>query len=207
MPKMSDKMVALRKKEIVSAAEKLFETASFKDITIQDISNETTLTRTAIYTYFQTKEEIFLELLRTEYELWINDLYTIYIEHEAMDRMEFAVTLARSLEKRKNMLKLHSMNHYDMEQNSRVEQLAEFNMSYKRSVDALRNCLDKFCSDMSEEERHEVIICLYPFMYGVYPCVEISEKHEESMHRADVQQYFTSFYDVLFVEIKKLLKL
>lgn len=31
---------------------------SFKDITLKDISRETTFSRTSIYNYFQTKEEI-----------------------------------------------------------------------------------------------------------------------------------------------------
>ena len=46
----------------------------FKDITIRDIGARTSFTRTSIYNYFQTKEEIFLALLQREYEAWIEDV-------------------------------------------------------------------------------------------------------------------------------------
>ena len=40
---------------------------SFKEITLKEIGNATSFTRTSIYNYFQTKEEIFLALLQREY--------------------------------------------------------------------------------------------------------------------------------------------
>lgn len=41
---------------------------------------ETTFPRTSIYNYFQSKEEIFLALLKWEYDLWIKAL------EEAMEK-------------------------------------------------------------------------------------------------------------------------
>ena len=71
---MTKEIVDIRKEEIINACEKLYENNSFKDITIKSIGEETTFSRTSIYNYFQTKEEIFLSLLKREYERWIDDL-------------------------------------------------------------------------------------------------------------------------------------
>ena len=60
MPKGSAQLVASRKDEIVKAVETLYQTMNFKDITLKEIADLTTFTRTSIYNYFQTKEEIFL---------------------------------------------------------------------------------------------------------------------------------------------------
>ena len=73
MPKGSPGLTEARREEIVNACEKLYQTMSFKEITIKEIGNATSFTRTSIYNYFQTKEEIFLALLQREYELWIAD--------------------------------------------------------------------------------------------------------------------------------------
>ena len=73
----SQELIKLRKDEIVNACAKLYQTMSFKDITIKEIGNVTSFTRTSIYNYFQTKEEIFLSLLKNEYLLWIDDLNMI----------------------------------------------------------------------------------------------------------------------------------
>ncbi len=134
MPKGSEELTAARKEEIITACAELYKTMSFKEITIKEIGNVTTFTRTSIYNYFQTKEEIFLALLQREYELWVHSLKQIQTEHERMTEEEFADALAHSLEERKNLLKIMSMNHYDMEDNSRLERLIEFKVVYGKSL-------------------------------------------------------------------------
>ena len=47
---------------------------------------ETTFPRTSIYNYFQSKEEIFLALLKWEYDLWIEAL------EEAMEKQVFLIS-------------------------------------------------------------------------------------------------------------------
>ena len=68
MPKGSPELTNARREEIINACEKLYQTMSFKEITIKEIGSATSFTRTSIYNYFQTKEEIFLALLMREYE-------------------------------------------------------------------------------------------------------------------------------------------
>ena len=60
MPKGSEELTNARKEEIIDACASLYETMGFKDVTIRDIGARTSFTRTSIYNYFQTKEEIFL---------------------------------------------------------------------------------------------------------------------------------------------------
>ena len=70
MPKGLKELTVSRKEEIITACEELYKAMSFKEITIKEIGNATSVTRTSIYNYFQTKEEIFLALLQREYERW-----------------------------------------------------------------------------------------------------------------------------------------
>ena len=71
MPKGSEELTNARKEEIINACASLYETMSFKEITIWDIGKKTSFSRTSIYNYFQSKEEIFLALLQREHEKWI----------------------------------------------------------------------------------------------------------------------------------------
>ena len=82
MPKSSPKFTSERREEIISACEKLYQTMSFKDITLIEIGNITTFSRTSIYNYFNTKEEIFLAMLQKEYELWIEELREIIAKNK-----------------------------------------------------------------------------------------------------------------------------
>lgn len=70
MPRGSEELTNARKAEIVNACAVLYETRSFKEITLKEIGEKTSFTRTSIYNYFQTKEEIFLALFQREYEAW-----------------------------------------------------------------------------------------------------------------------------------------
>lgn len=205
MPKGSEELTAARKDEIITACAELYKTMSFKDITVKEIGNATSFTRTSIYNYFQTKEEIFLALLQREYERWIDSLKQIQAEHEKMTVEKFADALARSLEERTNLLKIMSMNHYDMEENSRMERLVEFKVIYGRSLAEVRNCLDKFFPEMSVRDKQDFIFSFFPFMFGIYPYTVVTEKQRDAMTQANVNYVYMSLYEITYTEVKKLL--
>lgn len=206
MPKGSEELTKARKEEIVSACGRLYETMNFKDITIKDIGNEADITRTLIYHYFQTKEEIFLSLLKREYELWNESMRQMRKEKMAMTPLKFAETMARSLEERKTLLKLLSMNHYDLEENCRMEKLVEFKRAYGRSLNEVDKCLVQYFPDMTESERKGFIFSFFPFMFGIYPYTVVSEKQRKAMELAHVNYVYFSIYDITLTEIMKLLR-
>ncbi len=205
MPKGSAQRTNARKEEIISAAESLYQKKGFKDITIQDIAKETSFTRTSIYNYFETKEEIFMALLQKEYERWVEELDTVIKTHTEMGRDDVADVLAVSLENRKLLLKLMSMNHFDMEENSRPEQLVEFKVSYGASIKAVDRLLRKFCADMSDGDRQDFIYSFFPFVYGIYPYTQVTEKQKMAMKKADVGFTYMSIYQMAYTCARKLL--
>ncbi len=205
MPKGSEELTAARKEEIITACAELYKTMSFKEITMKEIGNATTFTRTSIYNYFQTKEEIFLALLQMEYELWVQSLKQIQAGHERMTGEEFADALAHSLEERENLLKIMAMNHYDMEENSRLERLVEFKVAYGNSLDEVRNCLDKFFPEMTAQDKQNFLFSFFPFMFGIYPYTVVTEKQREAMRQAKVSYVYMTIYEITYAEVKKLL--
>ena len=206
MPKGSPELVAARKEEIIAACEKLYQTMSFKDITIKEIAAFTSFTRPSIYNYFETKEEIFLALLQREYERWIADLEETISAHKRMSRDEVAQTLAHSLERREQLLKLMSMNHFDMQDNSRMERLTEFKAAFGGSMKAVDRLLQKFCPEMRRENRQNFIYAFFPFIYGIYPYCVVTEKQREAMEAADVGYVYHSVYEIAYPCAKKLLE-
>ena len=113
MSRGSPALTAARKEEIIEACARLYETMSFKEITIKEIGAATSFTRTSIYNYFETKEEIFLALLQREYELWVDVMNAVMADRASMTRDELARTLARTLTDRPRLLRLLSMNLYE----------------------------------------------------------------------------------------------
>lgn len=206
MPKGSEELTNARKEEIINACAELYETMGFKDITIRDIGSKTSFTRTSIYNYFQTKEEIFLALLQREHEAWIADLETILQQNESLSRSEFADAIAHTLEKRECMLKLMSMNLYDMEGNSRIENLVAFKFAYADALRTVTRCLEKFFPTMSAEDIQEFLYAFFPFLFGVYPYTSHTDKQKIAMELAHVDFTHYSIYEIVKVFVDKMLR-
>ncbi len=202
---MSKEIVDIRREEIINACEKLYKSKNFKDITIKNIGEETTFSRTSIYNYFHTKEEIFLALFQREYERWVEELEEMYENNSKMTKEMFADKLAHTIEKRKNLLKLLSMNLYDMEENSRIERLVEFKKAYGISMKTVKKCLDKYFGNMKEKEKDDFIFSFFPFMYEIYPYTFVTDKQKEAMTKAEVPFEYLTIYDITYKGILKLL--
>lgn len=196
MPKGSEELTNSRKEEIINACAELYATMGFRDITIRDIGTKTSFTRTSIYNYFQTKEEIFLALLQREYTAWIADLEAILEQHEALSASGFADAIAHTLEKRTNMLKLLSMNLYDMEGSSRIENLVDFKRTYAGALNAVTRCLEKFFPAMTAEARQAFLYSFFPFLFGVYPYALPTDKQKAAMELARLDAVPYSIFEL-----------
>ena len=206
MPRVSQEVSNAKREEIVNACASLYEEMSFKDITMQEIAEATSFKRPAIYNYFHTKEEIFLALFQREYELWTEELNAIADKNESLTADELAQELAHSLEKRERLLKLLSMNLYDMEENSRLNNLTEFKTAYGGSIKAVGRCLEKFCPSMTAKDRQDFIYTFFPFVYGIYPYTFATEKQLKAMTAAGIEHVRMSVYEMAYTCAKKLLK-
>ena len=198
MFKGTPELIAQRREEIVSACEKLYQTMSFREITLKEIGKETSFSRPTIYNYFQTKEEIFLALFELEYKRWNEDLQRILEENDSLTRTQVAEKIARSLEKREQLLKLLSMNNYDMEANSRLELLTSFKAAYGKSMANIRSIISKFCPEIGNEELDNIIYVFFPFMFGIYPYAKVTEKQKVAMKDAQVNYTYQSIYEITY---------
>ncbi len=198
MFKGTPEIIAQRREEIVNACEQLYQTKSFKEINLKDIGEATSFSRPTIYNYFHTKEEIFLALYEREYQKWNDELESILNSDQNYNRKQIAEMIAGSLERRAQLLRLLSMNNFDMEANSREELLASFKRAYGRSLDLFRGILEKYCQDMSTEEVKEILYVFFPFMFGIYPYAEVTDKQRKAMEEAGVEYNYHSIYEITY---------
>ena len=173
-----------RRNEIVAACRALYETKSFYEITICDVSRLVRFSRPTIYNYFHTKEEIFLALCQQEFELWNEDL------RHAVDSLKIfqfsqtrrlAEIVATTLSRRRTLFKLLSVNVYDMEGGSRHERIIDFKRVFKSAYDTLDAALTKFFPQAGPEARNEFHTIFWPFLSGVYLYANPTESQRESM--------------------------
>ena len=195
MPKLSPEMTNARRDEIIAACETLYERMGFKDLTLKEIAKYTSLSRPSIYNYFETKEEIFLAILQKEYWSWVEALNREMEENDTMTKDEVAQVISRTLCDHPQILKIVSMNHYDMEANSREERLIEFKKSYGATLKTVDRLLSKFCRDMTAKDRQAFLYSFFPFIYGIYPYTVVTDKQKRAMEQAIVPYVYLEGFD------------
>ena len=205
MRKVTPEQIARKREEIINACEQLYQTMSFREITLKEIGNITSFSRPTIYNYFETKEEIFLGVFQREYDRWNENLTDILNGNERLTKNDLADRIANSLAGRKQLLKLLSMNNYDMEANSRQELLNTFKQSYGRSMQLMCMLLEKFCPDMGVTDIQNFIYTFFPFMFGIYPYTEVTKKQRIAMKEAGINYVYQSVYELTYSCLIRLL--
>ncbi len=200
-------LIEKRREEIVNACERLYQTMSFKEITLKEIGNVTEFSRSNIYNYFQTKEEIFLALFKREYDRWNEELKSILDKNEILSKEQIADKISASLQKREQLLRLLSMNNYEMEANSRPQLLTEFKLSYGASMKIIALILEKFCPDMDVKDIQVFIYMFFPFMFGIYPYTAVTDKQRACMKKANIDYFYQSIYDITYSFLLRLLRI
>ena len=206
MPKGSPELTAARKDEIMDACECPYQTMNFKDITLKEIGKVTSFTRTSIYNYFQTKEEIFLALFEREYRNWTDALRSIASSSEKYDTDRLAAKIAESLTSRELMLRLLSANLYDLEDNSRIERLVDFKRTYLNSTEAMDAILERQFPGMKDKERRSLLLTIYEFIHGVYPYAYATSKQQEAMDEVGVRYGEFTLYELAYDGLRRILK-
>ena len=206
VPAGSETLTKARKEEIVNVCAVLYETMGFQEITLNEIGKRTSFTRTSIYNYFHTKEEIFLALLQREHEGWIADVQKIFAG-PALDTSAFAEAFAHALEGRECMLKLMSMNLYELEGNSRMENLVAFKVVYARAMQTIAEGLTKFFPQMGESGVQSFLYAFFPFLFGIYPYTTATDKQKTAMELAGVPYIPHTIFEITRALVEKLLSM
>lgn len=198
MPKGSAELTQARREEIIDACASLYQSMPFREITIKEIGKVTSFTRTSIYNYFNTKEEIFLAFLQREYNSWTNDLKQIYQTHETLSIQELAQSIAHSVAERSTMLKLLSTNLFEIEENSRLDNLVDFKVVYKDTLESLARLFKKACPQKTDKDIESLLYAFLPFVFGIHPYVAVTDKQREAMIRVGLNFKQYSIYEITY---------
>ena len=204
MPRITEEASRARCAEIVNAAETLYQTQNYRDITMAQIAGKLTFGRANIYNYFQCKDEIFLALLQREYTLWEQDLAALRDSIGALDGEALAAGLAASLQKREQMLRLLVMDLYEIEEGCRPDNLTALKRVYLHAVDTLESLLRACKPQWDETQVDRFIYAFLPFVYGVYPYVHATDKQRAAIEAAGGTFPDKSIYELVEQFVRKM---
>lgn len=180
----SEQQIQERKNEIISACEKLYFESGYEDVHFKAISAMTSFTRSSIYNYYRTKDEILLDVLSEN----IKDLQKEIIRKidREMDKTTLAGKMTGMLSGKVKMLNLFSIVFTMLENNSRLEKTVEFKKViiglFKTVVESIGNALPK----ATEEQVRVFATAFFSYVMGLYALSHHSEKQLQALKMADM---------------------
>lgn len=179
--------IGCRVDEILNACADLYSELDFEEITLKMISDRTSLSRTTMYGYYKTKEEIFLDLLNREYLSW-NDALSAAVSKKPIDGREaFAKMVADSLHDKNIFLRLLSIQQTIIERNSSEEQLIRFKTESGVIFHTLEQGLKKAFPKAEKELRDQFVVQLLIYLLGFYPFTHPTRKQLTSLRAAGIE--------------------
>jgi len=176
----SDEQIEQRINEIVDATARLYEENRYEDITFAMIAKEADFTRSNLYRYFQTKEDIFLELMKHDIVLWRKDIFEEFANDPPSLR-EVAEISVELILKHRRMVKLFTILFTLLEPNASLEALTAFKGKINEEIGIVAHFLSMVLPFPSVEIAVEFLSTQSSLVIGSYPMMDLTPKQIEAM--------------------------
>lgn len=117
---------AQRRTSILEAAAVVFEETPYDAVSLKDVAAEAGIGKASLYTYFRTKEEIFLELYRADMESWLDSVEVDLGQIAPEDAAELARVLTAAVVAQPRACRLGVLLNTVLERNLPAEVLLDF---------------------------------------------------------------------------------
>ncbi|WP_339208943.1 TetR family transcriptional regulator [Bacillus sp. FSL R5-0432] len=173
-----------RSEEIINACDTLFSQGGYDAVHFKAISELTTFTRSTIYKYYQTKDEVLLDLLQREMLLWRNEFVALTKTSSPLPKEQYCKCMVNSMVFHDKMLRLASLLLLLLEKNSRVEKIAAFKKIMYQIYATLAESLDYHFPDASREEKAPLPNAIFAYVLGLHPMTYLTEKQIAAVEMA-----------------------
>jgi len=183
----------LRIAEIISATKRLYKKYSFEEITFVLIAEEASFTRSNLYKYFNSKEEIFLEFLKQDIKNWRKDLVKNYPDEKDYTIEEFVNIWVSILVSHKRLLELIAILFSFLEKNTSVDSLTNFKLSVKNDLEQLIIFLCRIFPKLTPDKAAEFIYLQFGSATGLYQMTDHSEVQLKAMEHPELKDMKIEF--------------
>lgn len=165
-----------RKKEILDAMDSLYLKKELSSIYLKDISEMTHISRTAIYYYYKSKEEILLDSLYNHFIKLDDSLSTLLTKN--LNKEELIDSISSIFEENIIILKIMSSNLEDIERSTTLENLITLKTEFKRFQTTFKLLVNKINPTLDE---NSILTTFIIMMYGYYPVSFPIDVQKEAM--------------------------
>lgn len=189
----TDKQKVTRVNDILSATSRLMEKTKYENITLALIAKEAHFTRSNLYKYFKSKEEIFLEFLKHDLKLWEKDFLDNYEKEKPETIDDFVSFWVNSQIKHKRLLKLISILYIHLEKNITIDSLVSFKTQANESMVNVSNVLSKTFKNLTFEKINEFVHLQFASAIGLHQMTQLSDIQKVVLEYEEFKYFKVNF--------------
>ena len=202
----SEKQKQQRISEIVGATARLYKKHSFEAISFSLIAKEAGFTRSNLYKYFSSKEEIFLAFLMQDMRLWCVDLLKTCRRRKIKSINKFASVWVETLVKHKRFLDLLSLLPTFLEKNVTEQNLVDFKRSVVNELKVMSELLCDMFPAINPQKAGEFLELQLASVIGLYQITNLSEVQRKVLEYPEFRHLKVDFSRYLQKSVECLLR-
>ena len=177
----TEEQIEQRRLDILQSCDALFEAGGYENVNIKAISEMTTITRSSIYTYYKTKDEMLMDLLIMELVRWKEELLAWCEATAPLTCEEFARQFTDILAHHDKMLQYYCLLYTLLEKNCRIEKMVAFKKQAIPVAEAIVQIILKNFPVLTIQSASEISEQIIAFLLGLYPSSHLTPKQKEAI--------------------------
>jgi AcrR family transcriptional regulator len=146
-----------RREAILAAAADLARRDRVREVTLSEIARAVGIHKSALLRYFESREQIFLELTAREWGEWRDATSAAVAEVAPGDPDAVAAALAESFVERPLLCDLIPHTALNLERHASVEAVRAYKLTSLGAVDAVATALAGPLPDLTDDQRRELV--------------------------------------------------
>jgi len=176
-----------RRASIVEAAAKLYEEEGLDGASLNGIAREAGISKANIYRYFESREEIFLELMGEDFASWVTDIERRLAPLAgADDEVAVVAEVVASVEARPRMASLFPSLGSVLERNVSVEVVVAFKTAGLDIIIRLTNALQVALPSLSVDQTRQLVTAMHLLLVGGYTAANPPPAVREALERSEL---------------------
>ena len=187
----SEDQIEERVNAILEAAAVLFRSEPYEKVSVLTIAKKAEFTRSNVYRYFSTKEEIFLALYMADLNAWGERISREFVRELGIE--EFAETWVRILLDQRRLLDLSPLLASTLEKNSSEEVYRRTKLLFSEGSAAVTAAVAKALPSYDPEAIFDFLMMQQALAAGAWPMAQTTEMQKRVLEDLNLQRMCVDF--------------
>ena len=190
----SDEQKEQRRQALLAAAARLYEGQPIEDVSLNAIAREANISKGNVYRYFESREDLFLQLTLDSLDRWIQALVRrlgSLTPPAAAD--DIARVFAETIVEHARFARLSSVLSTVLETNVSTEAVVRFKTQYFTILEPLREAVGRALSELDADDGAQMIETAYFLMVGMWPSAHPAPAVKVALKRPELQAACINF--------------